>query len=103
MENSHFIFECIREKSLDSLYNLTRDDKRCKELSEKFTDMLFGGMDEKSALKTEETYSELSTRLVEIAYLKGVQDMFVLYKDLSSESILNLYSKVMGEEDADGV
>ena len=46
MENSHFIFERIREKSLDSLYNLTRDDKRCKELSEKFTDMLFGGMDE---------------------------------------------------------
>ena len=97
MSNSHFIISCIREKSLDSLYSVTNKDEKCQELNKKLTDAVFGGMSTENALATEAIWSEYSARLVELAYLKGMQDMYNFNEDTRSSSLTELYKLIMGE------
>jgi hypothetical protein len=54
-------------------------------------------MPRKDALATEEAWSALSDRLCEIAYLKGMQDIINLYRDLSGDLLQILYEDVMRE------
>lgn len=98
MCNGHYLLTGIRESSLDSVYEVTREDKQCQELNKILTDSVFGGMPEKEALFTEAIWSEYSARMAELAYLKGLQDMYALSMDLSGRSTNELYKLITGEQ-----
>jgi hypothetical protein len=97
MKSDHFIVNSIRKKSMDSIYTVAKIDKCCVELEEELNQKIFQIMPRKDALATEEVWSELSARLCEIAYLKGMQDIVNLYRDLSGDLVQTLYEDVMGE------
>lgn len=91
------IIKGIRENALDSTYRVINNDKLCKLLSDKLSENIFGDMQEVRALETEAILSEYIARLMELAYLKGVQDMFEFNIDITGNTLSDTYCRIMGE------
>lgn len=99
MEKVGFIVKVLRRNSLDSVFSEIGDDETTKCMEEEFSANVIDKLSRKKSIMAEELWNQLSARLMEMSYLRGIKDTLRFLDDIENKSLVDIYNAALPEND----